>query len=726
MISEFRMAHTKARRRKEENKNKEEKVSRVQVVSSVTLLSVFASLRELLCLILVVCFASSLTAADPRLGPWKTLNSGFRFTPPKTLEDWKTRSDAMRRQLLVALGMWPMPEKGPLDAKIFGSIDREGYTVEKVYFRSTPGHYVTGNLYRPKTSEKKSPAVLVAHGHWKDGRLHRATKDQQAVALKNGGEPDATRAEYMMQAHCAALAQMGFVAFIFDMVGSGESDSMPHASGFTDARAELYSHSAMGLQMWNCVRAFDFLSGLPEVDAKRVGVTGASGGGTQTFLLGAIDPRPAALFPAVMVSEAMQGGCVCENCSHLRVLGGNVEIAALAAPRPLGMTGADDWSREIETKGFPQLKELYKLYGKEDLVSAKSWPQYPHNFNTPAREMMENFFRKHLQGKTDRISEPNFKPIPVEQLHVFDADHPRPKDERDAAGLRKLWEARDAAILHELAEKPEQFREVIGTGWNVTAGGSPGPEGVGMSVVGPAVERDGVTVRKSIVTRLGEHNEIPILSVRGPEWDGTALVWVRPGGKAALFRDGAPTPELAAALKLKMSVTLLDPLGEGEKALPNAKPIDGKFAGYTYGYNRPIASEKVRDLLAVVSAVKGSPKTKRVLVYGQRESGPIALLAAAQSRAIVEAAYCDLDEFSFAIMTSIADPMLIPGALKFGGLGGAAALFAPNRLRLSTPKLESRDLAESLYAKHSKALTIDPKPLTADAALKWLANPPKE
>ena len=529
-----------------------------------------------------------------------------------------------------------------------------------------------------------------------------------------------------MQAHCAALAQMGFVAFIFDMAGYADSAAIPHASGFADAKAELYSHSAMGLQMWNCLRAFDFLSGLPEVDANKVGVTGASGGGTQTFLLGAIDPRPAALFPAVMVSEAMQGGCVCENCSHLRVLGGNVEIAALAAPRPLGMTGADDWSREIETKGLPQLKELYKLYGKQDLVTAKSWPQFPHNFNTPAREMMENFFRKHLQGKTDRISEPNFKPIPVEQLRVFDADHRRPRPEADAAGLRKSWEVRDAAILHELAENPKQFREVVGAGWDVIAGGSPGPEGVGMTVVGAAVERDGVTLRKSIVTRLGERNEIPVWSVRGPEWDGTALVWILPGGKSALFPDGAPTPELAAALELKMSVTLLDPLGEGEKSLPSAKPIDKKFAGYTFGYNRPIASEKVRDLLAVVSAVKGSPKTKRVLIYGQGESGPVALLAAARSRDLVEAAYCDLGEFSFSGITSTADPMLIPGALKFGGLGGAAALFAPYRLRLSTTKLEGGGLAESLYAKHPKALTIDEKPITIQAVLKWLANLPKE
>ena len=726
MNPERRLAHAKTQRCKEEKRNKEEKENRIRSFSSLSLLCAFAPLRELLCIVLLACFANSLTAADPRLGPWKTLDSGFPFTPPKTLEEWKTRSDAMRRQLLVALGMWPMPEKCPLDAKIFGPIDREDYTVEKVYFRSTPGHYVTGNLYRPKGGAKQLPAVLVAHGHWKDGRLHRATKEQQAIALKNGGEPDAARAEYLMQAHCAALARMGFVAFIFDMVGSGESDSMPHASGFTDAKAELYSHSAMGLQTWNCLRAFDFLSGLPDVDAKRVGVTGASGGGTQTFILGAIDPRPAALFPAVMVSEGMQGGCVCENCSHLRVLGGNVEIAALSAPRPLGMTGADDWSREIETKGLPQLKELYKLYGKEDLVTAKSWPQFPHNFNTPAREMMENFFRKHLQGKTDRISEPDFKPIPVEQLRVFDADHLRPKDELDAAGLRKLWEEREAKRLRELARTPEKFREVVGAGWDVIAGEVAGARQLRVKFVGEPQGIDGGSLFKAVID-VGGGRDVPMAFARPTDAEGgLVVVWAASGGWASAFPDGKPSPELAAILKLGVAVVVPELLGDGEKALPKPKPVDPKFAGFTFGYNRPIASERVRDLLTVVRVVKSDPFTKGVRIYGQGEAGPVALLAAALSDGAVDAAYCDIGEFSFSGMTSTADPMLVPGALKFGGLGGAAALFAPNRLRLSTPKLEGRDLAESLYAKNPKALTIDPKPLTAEAALKWLANPPKE
>src|SRR4051794_17886076 len=193
----------------------------------------------------------------------------------------------------------------------------------------------------------------------------------------------------------------------------------------------------MGLQTFNSIRALDFLVGLPDVDPARVGVTGASGGGTQTFILCAIDDRPAAAFPAVMVSTAMQGGCVCENCDYLRVGTGNIELAGLFAPRPLAMSGAEDWTKEIETKGYPELKALYKLYGAEDKVLAKAFTQFGHNYNQVAREVMYNWFNKHLNlGHKEPVTEKPFLPIPPKELSVFDAEHPLPKHNVDVKELR--------------------------------------------------------------------------------------------------------------------------------------------------------------------------------------------------------------------------------------------------------------------------------------------------
>src|SRR5262249_47707565 len=210
---------------------------------------------------------------------------------------------------------------------------------------------------------------------------------------------------------CAMLARMGCVVFHYDMVGHSDSKDIGHAQGFTDAAAELRLQSAMGLQTWNSIRALDFVTSLPDVDPKRVGVTGASGGGTQTFILCAVDDRPAAAFPAVMVSTTMQGGCICENCSDLRLDTNNVEIAALFAPKPLAMTGANDWTLEIETKGLPELKEVYKLYGAEDNVMAKCFPKFGHNYNQVSREVMYNWFNKHLKiGWKDPVQEKPLEP----------------------------------------------------------------------------------------------------------------------------------------------------------------------------------------------------------------------------------------------------------------------------------------------------------------------------
>ena len=372
---------------------------------------------------------------DARIGKVRTLNdTDFLFTAPTDLKQWDARRQALREQVLVAEGLWPMPEKTPLNAVVHGKIDRDEYTIEKVFFESTPGHYVSGNLYRPKGKTGKLPGVLFAHGHWQDARFLDVGEKAADAAVKGGGEKTETTARYFMQALPAQLARMGCVVFQYDMVGHSDSKMIPHREGFTDADAELRLQSFMGLQTWNSIRALDFLTSLPDVDATRIGVTGASGGGTQTFVLCAVDDRPTVAFPAVMVSTEMQGGCVCENASYLRQGTGNVELAALFAPKPLGMTGAHDWTLHIEEKGLPPLKDLYKLYGAEDRVMAKCFPQFEHNYNQVSREVMYNWFNKYLKlGQAEPVVEKPFEPVvPTKDLSVYDEQHPLPKDAVDA------------------------------------------------------------------------------------------------------------------------------------------------------------------------------------------------------------------------------------------------------------------------------------------------------
>ena len=259
-----------------------------------------------------------------------------------------------------------MPEKTPLNPVIHSRTDRDDFSVEKVYFESHPDHFVTGLLFRPKGKTGRHPGVLCPHGH--GGRLQDYGEEAIRRLIVQGAERFEGSGRFPKLARCAQLARMGCVVFIFDMIGYADSVQIPRSVahsfskqrpemdsktswGFFSTQAELRLQSIMGLQTWNSVRALDFLCGLPDVDPARIGVTGGSGGGTQTILLCAIDPRPVVAFPQGMVSTSMQGGCTCENCSLLRVGTGNVELAALYAPKPQAMTTADDWTKEMMTKG---------------------------------------------------------------------------------------------------------------------------------------------------------------------------------------------------------------------------------------------------------------------------------------------------------------------------------------------------------------------------------------
>src|SRR5579872_4120890 len=269
--------------------------------------------------------------ADKRLGPQRTYNDASHpWRPPSTVEAWEAAKPAVRERMLVGMGLWPMPPAAPLKPVIHGKIERDDYTVEKVFFASHPGHYVSGNLYRPKRIEGKIPGVLCPHGHWANGRFYEMPLDKaQTEQVDKGAEKFIAGARFPLQARMVGLARMGCVVFHYDMVGRADSQAIPHAAGFSDLAAVLQLQDFTGLQTFNSMRALDFLLSLPEVDADRIGVTGASGGGTQTFMLCALDPRPAAAFPAVMVSTGMQGGCVCENCSYLRIGTSNVAFTAM-------------------------------------------------------------------------------------------------------------------------------------------------------------------------------------------------------------------------------------------------------------------------------------------------------------------------------------------------------------------------------------------------------------
>jgi dienelactone hydrolase len=325
---------------------------------------------------------TALTAAaqDARVTDLPGTDTQFRMPEYRTLAEWQARRAHLQKQILSAAGLLPMPVKTPLRPLVFGRIAKPDYTVEKVLLETMPGYYLGGNLYRPLGRSGKLPAIASPHGHWVYGRL----------------EDSATGS---IPARCINLARLGFVVFAYDMVGYNDTIQTPH--DFGSPRHQLWSFGPLGLQLWNSIRVVDFLESLPEVDAKRIGATGASGGGTQTFLLSAVDDRVAYSAPVNMISSVMQGGSSCENAPNLRVRANNMELGAMMAPRPMLMVAATgDWTKATPTVEYPAVQSIYKLYGAEDKLAMKQFDA-PHNYNQDSREAVYRFFARRVLGRAD-------------------------------------------------------------------------------------------------------------------------------------------------------------------------------------------------------------------------------------------------------------------------------------------------------------------------------------
>ena len=240
----------------------------------------------------------SRTVDDARGAVSRSVGTPYTF-PGYTHAQWTEKAAALRLQIRVATGLLPAHEPAPLNAEIFARIEREGYSVEKVHFEPFPGFFTTGNLYRPRGKSGPFPGIVSPHGHWKRGRL----EDNEVGSIP---------------ARCINFARQGYAVFTYDMIGYNDSArQIEHRYG--GAREGLWGLSAMALQLRNGIGAVDFLQSLPDVDPERIGCTGASGGGTQTFILSAVDPRIKVSAPVNMISATMQGGCLCENAPTLRL-----------------------------------------------------------------------------------------------------------------------------------------------------------------------------------------------------------------------------------------------------------------------------------------------------------------------------------------------------------------------------------------------------------------------
>tara|TARA_R110002049_G_scaffold243170_2_gene416944 strand:- start:2479 stop:3642 length:1164 start_codon:yes stop_codon:yes gene_type:complete len=322
------------------------------------------------------------------------------------LESWEKRSSRIKKGIIDGMKLDKMPKIiGNFNLIIRHTRILDGYIVENIAIESFPGFFITGNIYRPVTDEGKYAAILSPHGHMKDKRY----------------------TDYI-QLRCATLARMGAVVFAYDMVGYAESNQVNH-------RIPI----ALLLQTWNSKRVLEYLLSRPDVDANRIGMTGASGGGTQTFVLAAIDNRIKVAAPVVQVSAHFFGGCVCESGMPIHKSAdhqtNNVEIAALCAPRPLLLVSdGADWTSNTPRVEYPYIQKVYALYNAEHKLENVHLQSERHDYGYSKRTAVYNFFAQHLSLDSGNVpylegyKEDFIKILPPEDLLVFGNDNPRPKN----------------------------------------------------------------------------------------------------------------------------------------------------------------------------------------------------------------------------------------------------------------------------------------------------------
>ncbi len=527
--------------------------------------------------------------ASAQRAPYRTHNDTFEPPRLSSLPEWNRRAAYVREHILASAGLLPMPDRTPLLANVFGDVTHPDYVVSKAYFEALPGFFVTGNLYRP-TGSGPFPAILSPHGHWPYGRL-----ENTAIVSVPG--------------RAISLARQGFVVFTYDLIGYNDSRQLQHRL-FGGTREKLWGLSIAGLQLWSGVRGLDFLESLPYVRRDAIGVTGASGGGTQTFLLAAIDDRVKAAAPVNMISLHMQGGCLCENLPGLRLDTNNVEIAATIAPRPLLMVAATgDWTANTMEREYPAVRALYSMMGAADRVHAVRLDAV-HNYNKNSREEVYAWMARWLQGAPPdvRRAEAAFTPEPLPDLLVFH-QRPLPPHAVTDEQLVANW------IAAARAQLPAASMETRGR------------------ALRHALGFDGGSVKGA---RLDSKNT-------GRQ---TVLIAGTDPGVAEQLRT-------AGLIVKTIALTAFD--AQAAAAIAHFDT-----------YNRTAASQRVAD---IVAAMRAAPDAG---VVAGRDAALAALLAASvePGRTVI----LDVDGFDTSSDAAFVDRLYIPGLRRAGDLETAAAL----------------------------------------------------
>ncbi len=646
---------------------------------------------------------TGLPEIDRRVTRIRHLHLPYTFQPFLTEEAWLKRAGDLRRQIEVSAGLCPPVEKSPLKARIFGKVSKGDYSIEKVFFESYPGFFVAGNLYRPLGKKGPFPGILTPHGHWAYGRLvNQSLASMPGLAIN--------------------LARQGHVVFAYDMLAYNDSRQVKDHRRPLDRSFSLWGIGWLGIQLWNSIRSVDFLQSLPDVDPGRIGCTGASGGGTQTFLLTAVDDRVKVSAPVNMISHYMQGGCICENQANLRLDTNNMEIAALMAPRPLLMVSASgDWTRETPRVEFPAVQSVYRLQGAGHKVQTMQ-AMADHNFNRESRESVYAWFGRWLLGESDasQFAERRFRlGSPSEVLVFFGRELPESAvtEEEMLASLKDSYRRQIDGLRPRDSEGLSRFRELMSPALrHALAVGYPDP---GQVVAVPVSSPKPGASREFHIGRGGRGDKVPadLWFPRGKRRNLTATLLVHPEGKAALEAPGASwVRPLLARRHLVMSIDAFN-TGAARAKRDMSDP-------FFTTYNRTDDSNRVQDILTAIAYLESRPEVARVNLVGVGEGGLWCLLARALAPRL-NRTLVDVSRFSSEEDQSYLEHLYVPVLRRAGDFKTAAMLAPATRLLIhNAGESFSTDWFRQAYELAGKAdlLEIESDERSREQVLAWLTQ----
>ncbi len=552
-------------------------------------------------------------------------NSHFEFHAPATLEAWKGRREALRQQILSAAGLYPLVARGRVPVEVTRKRDRRDYRIWTLLVETLPGYFIGGELYLPPaTMRGPFPVVLSPHGHWKQGRVtHREDYSVPSLAIN--------------------LAAQGYLVLTWDMAGYGDAHQLPH--DFITKTRQLWSFSPMGLQLWNSLRMVDYAESLPDADRRRIAVTGASGGGTQTFLLTAVDDRIRISAPVNMISSSMQGGDPCEEAPGLRLGTNNVEIAAMMAPRRMLIVSASgDWTKNTPKDEYPRIRAVYKLYDGSAARVENAHFDAGHNYNKASREAVYAFFARHLRPAAPAGETISFETIAERHREdLLEAPRqPLPARALDETGIDQAWRK----LSDPPGDKrPQRDRLRIALGVDPTGPVEGNTEGKLVRIV--RVRRDEI-----------------VQALRGQGERGVAIV-VHPQSA----QEGFDGKEAEKWRKAGYAVLALEPFHESKDRALHRRG-DKWFASY----NQSEAAIRVDDILTALRFARGESAGRTVLV-GLGEAAVWCVFAAAVNPWPVDL-QAPVDRFAGTDDDFNRD-FFAPGVQRAGGWAAALRLARP-------------------------------------------------